>query len=147
MTPPFSRLVAAALLSMAIAAAGCKNGKRAGLFNQAPEPSVAGSWVGTMNTATSTATVSVTLTQNTLDIDGDYTAPLAQAAFIGIEGTIAGVTTGSSFLMTLTPDDPGCVGELQLGGTNDGSEMEFSFSGVDCSSAAVSGQGYFNRVP
>lgn len=106
-----------------------------------------GLWSGSLNTAASTSTVVMNVVQDTMNINGTYTAPTGQPLSFGTAGTVEGVTTGHSFLVTLTPTDPTCHATLQIGGTNDGSEMQFSFSGVDCSSTAFNGQGYFNKNP
>jgi hypothetical protein len=104
-----------------------------------------GTWDGTFNTATSSATVSMTVHQSKIDIDGVYHAPAAQVSVFGTDGIVEGVTTGSTFLVTLTPNDSGCAASVKLSGANDGSNMQFSFTGVDCSSASFVGQGYFAK--
>lgn len=134
------------LLLTVVGLSACKRDKHlTGIFTRKPEPSVNGTWTGALNTASATASLSITIVQDTLNIRGTYTAPSGQASVFGTEGRVDGVTTGESFLMTLDPDDAACPADIDLSGTNDGSEMEFSFSGVDCASAAYSGQGYFTK--
>jgi hypothetical protein len=135
----------AAFIAVLLVGAGCKVHRRAGIFTQDPQPSMAGQWSGTLNTASSTSTLVMTVVQDTMNINGTYTAPAGQPLAFGVSGTVEGVTTGHSFLVTLTPDDALCKSQLQIGGTNDGTEMDFSFSGVDCSSVSFTGQGYFNK--
>ncbi len=133
------------MLLVSFAAISCKkDSARTGLAGRPPEPSMAGTWIGSLNTASSTTTITMTMTQDTVNVDGKFVAD--QVTVFGASGTVTGVTTGNSFLMSLTPATSGCHAELNIGGNNDGSDMAFSFTGLDCSSATIVGQGYFSKT-
>lgn len=135
------RTLLACLLLTALTAA-CKNPKKSGFFSGPIEPTIAGEWDATLQSSSMTATMQMSLTQTQIAVDGVYTAPALSGARIGDEGTVAGLTTGQGFNITLTATTPGCVAKIDMNGFNAGDDLAFNFSGVDCSSAPVSGQGY-----
>jgi hypothetical protein len=137
---------AGALVAALLALPACKNPSKSGLFSGPVLPTLAGDWNGTMSMGTSNPTMQMSLVQSNINIKGGYSAPTVSAAALGDSGAVKGLTTGQSFQMTFTATHPtGCVAHIDMNGYNSGDELAFNFSGVDCSSSPVSGQGYCHR--
>jgi hypothetical protein len=133
------------LLACALAGVGCKNPGKSGLFNGPVAPTLAGDWSGSFAMGASTPTMQMALSQSSLNVRGDYFAPALSGTMIGDQGTVLGLTTGQSFMLTFTATTPGCVAKIDINGYNAGDDLAFNFTGVDCSCTTVSGQGYCQR--
>lgn len=125
---------------------GCDKPKKTGLFSGPIEPSLSGDWDGVFKTSGSEPIARFNLSQSNLNISGSYSASHPSVSVFGEQGSIRGLTTGQSFMLTFTASAPAdCVAKIDINGHNSGDELAFNFTGVDCSCSTISGQGYGQR--
>lgn len=125
---------------------GCKKDERGiQLFNTSREPAIRGAWVGDMNILdVGMTTLELNLDQTDLNVKGLY---VSEHSATGEGGTVKGVTTGPTFQLTLTAENPDCPATIDINGQNNGDFLGYSFTGKDCNGVAIRGEGRLQHQP
>jgi hypothetical protein len=128
----------AARVLLALFFVGCVS-KDKGFHGSPVEPSIAGTWIGTINVDDVPTAATLLLRQQGLDVKGTYTAD-GHSTILAHGGSIQGATTGPTFSLNVTVSSPTCPMTVQMGGQNDGATLTLNVIGTDCTGATLRGQ-------